>query len=94
MQQSGILIKLNAYRKKNSRRAADDSQVGDASQSLQRATYTGSCGSAMCPAVNVPKCHDERVSSGADAPISGEACPSGLCIHPSMQYDTRARGKE
>ena len=28
----------------------------------------------MYPAVNVPKCHDERVSSGADDPISGEVC--------------------
>jgi hypothetical protein len=58
----------------NSRRAADEAQVGDANQTLQGAPYTGSCGSAMCPAVSVPKCHDERVSSGADDPISGEVC--------------------
>ena len=43
-------------------------------QTLQRAPYTGSCGSAMCPAISVPKCHGERVSSGADDPISGEVC--------------------
>ena len=58
----------------NSQRAADESQVGDANQTLRAAPYTGSCGSAMCPTVSVPKCHDERVSSGADSPISGEAC--------------------
>ena len=43
-------------------------------QTLQGAPYTGSCGSAVCPAVSVPKCHGERVSSGADDPISGEEC--------------------
>ena len=43
-------------------------------QTLQRAPYTGSCGSAVCPAISVPKCHGERVSSGADDPISGEVC--------------------
>ena len=48
--------------------------MGDANQTLLGAPYTGSCGSAMCPAVSVPKYHDERVSSGADSPISGEAC--------------------
>ena len=59
----------------NSRRAADESQVGDANQTLLGAPYTGSCCSVMCPAVSVPKCHDERVSSGADGPLLGEVRP-------------------
>ena len=59
-----------------SRRYADENQVGDANQTLQRAprTLPGSCGSAMCPAISVPKCHGERVSSAVDCPISEEVC--------------------
>ena len=49
-------------------------KVGDTDQTLLMAPYTGSCGSAMCPEISVPKCHDERVSFGADDPISGEVC--------------------
>ena len=49
-------------------------KVGDTDQTLLMALYTGSCGSAMCPEISVPKCHDERVNSGADDPISGEVC--------------------
>ena len=39
----------------NSLKAAEESQVGVADQTLRGAPYTGGCRSAMRPAVSVPK---------------------------------------
>ena len=59
--------------------AAGESQVGDADQTLRGAPYTGTCRSAMCPAVSVPKCPGERVRPGGECLDCEfiQACNSG-----------------